>query len=259
MALVAIAMSAAFVACSDDDEGIGKTSSKGKRLVSFSWDEVEAGEESVNPYTWNVTYDSDGRVVALISPNHVRSYYYTWGNNTLREEWYFEGELEEELTYYITNGLVSRYTVDNFGYEISYEYDSHDRLVSVDIPERGDERRVNVLWEDGLFVKFEEYDDQSSEPWLWTNCYYNGQTCSGYNPLFLEFYSGFDCFHDDDAAWFAFVYPEMFGLRTNALPYMLEDEYGRRNITYEFDKDNYITKVTDGDSHYAMIYCFEWE
>lgn len=231
MAVVAVLVSANFVACSkdaiSDPFSTVKKYANEKKLTKIVSENVN--NEQLEEKTVTLKYDSKGRLVETVTKG--KSSYeewssvaeYVWTNDAViyREEEYSGGECRTyECRYKVSKGLVRKldYGDDNDG-SVSYNRDG-----------RYNEGGL-LEWDgDKLMCTYGDY----------MSVYTYGEPCkSGYYPFFSI----------DGSALF-YAHPELLGVRTKQLPVSCRGTaYYAQNLKpysstyeYEFNAEGYVTK-----------------
>lgn len=256
MALIAILVSANFIACSsDDDEEITKNDdgiiTNQKKLMEMK----EIYKDGTNTYSFS--YDSKGRLISVtekdFDSNSSKITNITWGNNTITST--LDGE---SITYTLTDGLVRTIREsDDSQKNISFAYNSSKELTTIQYSDKYGSYSDTYTWENGKITELTDGEDCT------IYMTYNGKTCKGYFPLFTP---------DDDGVIF-YGHPELAGMRVTQLPEQSYSKEGNDEVTtkmtYKLDKDGYLESCTDNSTETNVssgttytsttTYTFKWE
>lgn len=245
-ALFAVLMCANFASCSKDDDAtntdVGGNDEGGNQEVTVNEKKLVklACKDDVWDSTYTLSYDSEGRL-------QTTSYYETdgeyntfsnnrkfiWGDNAIKVITKYDNGEEHSYTFTLTNGLV-RTCEDSE----TFSYNSSNRLTRIDFEDDNYDYRTEVIWDKDKLVSVVDYYNGKTD---YDTTFTYGTTCKkGYNPLIPE-----------PIYWdMLFVaHPEIAGMRTTQLPttYTERDNYSNdiesANISYEFDKEGYISKI----------------
>ena len=235
-------MCANFASCSKDDDAantdVGGNDEGGNQEVTVS--EKKLVKMVSNEDTYTFSYDDEGRLSSVteidIDGNTTRKYEYQfiWGDNAIKEIIRDDDGDEQSCTFILTNGLVQ--TCD--GGNDTFSYNSSNRLIKIDYKQDYYDYRTEVIWDKDKLVSIVDYYNGKTE---YDTTFTYGATCKkGYYPLI-----------PDDVYWdLLFVaHPEIAGMRTTQLPttYTERNAYNdtkfTTNISYEFDKEGYISKI----------------
>lgn len=258
MALIAILVSANFIACSsDDDESDNPVKNEDgiitnqKKIMEIK----ETYEDGTN--TMAFSYDSKGRLISVVEKDYDSSNSditnITWGENTVKES--SDGE---SITYSLNDGLV-RSGSESDGRDYSFVYNSSKQLITYQYSDEYDSNTRTLTWENGKVTKM-DYDKKSSEIITYSN-----QTCKGYFPLMALMVE------DDFKVMLA--HPELVGMRATQLPKQSTYKEGNyeetATFTYKLDKDGYLESCTVNNIEkngsggitdtYTTTYTFKWE
>lgn len=268
MAIIAILIGVNFIACSDDEED--DTTIKNEDGIVTNQKQlmqIKMVEDS-DIITWDFTYDSKGRLIAI---NHAEKYdggtdrditNYTWSNNTIVAE-----DDDVTSTYSLNDNLVRtiRQTRDNsWERKRTFAYNSSNQVVNIQTTEGNHADTDSYTWDNDRIVKLASTEKGSyyNDEYVYEYTY-GGKTCKGYFPL----YSPYD---SDDIFY---VHPELIGLRNSQLPNKIysKDKYSEttENFAYTFDNDGYVKSCTvvgieknlSGSTTYTVttIFTFTWE
>ena len=238
MALFAVLMCVNFTACSSDDDPTeekeeGGVVVSGKKLVKM----VTESEDWKETRIYN--YDNKGRLTQATETDEynnekeTRTYQFIWGDDAIK----VSGADSYILT--LKNGLIQSSDTGE-----TFVYNNSNRLLRVE--DRTD--TTIAIWDDDKLMFI--YSPEEG----WDNTLTYGNTCKkGYIPLIV-------CWIDANFDEILFeAHPEIVGMRTTQLPATVTKEYINRkiNITYEFDKEGYISKIisklTDGSIETCAI------
>ena len=154
-----------FVSCDDDNDSGNKASSK--HIVKIV-EEVE--EDKVWIYESDITYDSQGRVVRIVTSNagtssKVSEITYQYGEeHILSKE--VEGSWSETHTYTLENGLIVKDVRNQNGSSktTTYEYDNNGYMKSLTDQSLGYTQKF--VWKDGNLINIGTRSyTYSNTPW----------------------------------------------------------------------------------------------
>ena len=229
MAFVAILTTVSLASCSKDEnpekneEGVVNNE---KKIATFS----QGG------YSYSFKYDDKGRMIEAGFRGSVCSF--VWKENVIK----VITADSETYDVMIDNGLIqSDYHWDTF------IYDNNNRLL---LTGDSDGNRIRYIWNEDKLVSISEDDDYKYE------IIYDGKCKKGYFP-FLGTIVG-------DYEMLAFVHPELQGWRTQQLPSKVTAYYKGKvdyssTFTYEFDKDGYISKITQNEDGDIYAFALTWK
>ncbi len=250
MALAAILLCVNFTSCSKDDDpteepeegGIVVSGKKLAKIVGTGTSEDGSYSET---YTFN--YDSQGRLVQAVYSEEddgykdTRSYQFVWGDDAIKVNC-VDGS-GSSLTYNLNDKLVRNSdNGDSFLYNSSnrfakgiYEYDYV----------------VTAIWDGDKLVSISrEYDDVTLK--------YGNSCQKGYFPFIATMIQD-----NHELSLLSMAHPEIAGLRTSQLPtsVTITDDYStdHSTITYEFDKEGYISKIKVKESAGSSTYTLTWK
>ena len=246
-ALLAVLMCANFASCSKD--GDANTDTGGEDVV--------VGEKKLvkmvsNEETYTFSYDGEGRLSSATETDDdgdKYSYKFVWGDDAVVAQYKYEtasgynnGKTYTE-TYTLKDGLVQDWMSDN--HSGIYSYNSSNRLIKAEFTDHFG-YTVNAVWDKDKLVSVNIND---TYPAILTY----GETCKkGYFPLIS------DIIEFGDVLFMA--HPEIAGMRTNQLPNTYSPEDEEFTLTYEYDKEGYISKIKmkneDGESE---TYTLTWK
>ena len=261
--MTAVLMGISLASCSKDEnpekgeDGVVINERKLIKLVQTKTWHSEYSNTYTDEYTFK--YD-DHKLIEVVNTSDNDEYHYTyvWKNDEIKviySNYNYDILLE--------NGMVLLYD------ESECTCDNFNRLVLSE--DKENEKRIKIIWDDDKLTSFNLYDKPYYNRDLNMTFTYGNYVCKkGYFPLLseiLEFYEPLFIAH-----------PELIGLRTSKMPttaHMTESKRGGavgfyeadENIeySYEFDKDGYVTKVTetakdnDGDKTYTHVQELTWE
>ena len=251
-ALLAVLMCANFASCSKDDDA----------NIDTGGEDVVVGEKKLvkmvsNEETYTFSYDDEGRLSSAIETDDdgdKYSYKFVWGDDAVVVKYEYEtafgynnGKTYTE-TYTLKDGLVQNWMSDN--YSGIYSYNSSNRLIKAEFTDHYG-YTVNAVWDKDKLVSVNISDKYGSyTPSILT---YGETTCKkGYFPLIS------DIIELGDVLFMA--HPEIAGMRTNQLPNTYSPYEEEISMTYEYDKEGYISKIKmkneDGDSD---TYTLTWK
>lgn len=255
MALIAILVSANFIACSsDDDEEITKNDdgiiTNQKKLV-----EVKMIDDDGETVTWKFSYDTKGRLATFINTDEGNgyTYNYTWNGNTIEAK-----NKRCTRTYTLNDGLVRtiRDTDDEDWNNVSFTYNSSNQLLTIKEINGNNTYISTLTWDNGKYMGTDDFSKAT----------YSGKTCKGYFPLYG--YVAIGEVIDD----IFIAHPELLGVRNSQLPdkvnNMEKSTKETLDFTYTFDKDGYVESCTVVDTHTesssstytnTTTYTFKWE
>lgn len=243
-ALLAVLMCANFASCSKDDDA--NTDTGGEDVV--------VGEKKLvkmvsNEETYTFSYDGEGRLSSATDTDDdgdKYSYKFVWGDDAVVAQYKYEtasgynGKTYTE-TYTLKDGLVQDWMSDN--HSGIYSYNSSNRLIKAEFTHHLG-YTVYAVWDKDKLVSVNTVAILTY-----------GETCKkGYFPLIS------DVIRLGDVLFMA--HPEIAGMRTNQLPntYSLDDEEISISLTYEYDKEGYISKIRlkDNDGN-TDTYTLTWK
>ena len=253
-ALLAVLMCANFVSCSKGDDGantdVGGGEEGGNEEVIVS--EKKLVKMVSNEETYTFSYDNEGRLSSateIDDDGDKYSYKFVWGDDAVVVKYeyatasgYNNGKTYTE-TYTLKDGLVQDWMSDN--HSGIYSYNSSNRLIKAEFTHHLG-YTVNAVWDKDKLVSV---DTSDTDAILLTY----GETCKkGYFPLIS------DIIELGDVLFMA--HPEIAGMRTNQLPNTYSPYEEEISMTYEYDKEGYISKIKmkneDGDSD---TYTLTWK
>ena len=261
MALVAILLCVNFTSCSKDDDpttdepqgGGGAVSSK-KIVKIVGTGTSEEGSYSYSfseTYTFN--YDSQGKLVQAVYSEEddmykdTRGYQFVWGDDAIKVNRVVGSG--SSLTYNLNDKLVRNSdNGDTFSYNSSNKFAKgiygSNKFAKVKF-----EYVVTAIWDGDKLVSISrgEYDDVTLK--------YGNSCQKGYSPLIATM------IQDNPEFCLLFMaHPEIAGMRTSQLPTsstVTEDYLGETEtstITYEFDKEGYISKIQIGSTKCTLTW-----
>ena len=252
-ALLAVLMCANFASCSKDDDGVntdgGGNDEGGNQEVIVS--EKKLVKMVSNEETYTFSYDDEGRLSSAIETDDdgdKYSYKFVWGDDAVVVKYEYEDGDTNTETYTLKNGLVQSWSADyHNGHhtEGTYSYNSSNRLIKAEFTHHLG-YTVYAVWDKDKLVSVNTNDGYKA---ILTY----GETCKkGYFPLIS------DVIGLGDVLFMA--HPEIAGMRTNQLPNTYSPYEEEISMTYEYDKEGYISKIKmkneDGDSD---TYTLTWK
>ena len=238
MALFAVLMCVSFTSCSSDDDlteekeenEIVDSDKKISKIVTKTEDDTE---------TVTFKYDNQGRVTEVIETyeeEYGKSTYtfkFTWGDDIVKvNENYDNGSYTDSYILTLKNGLVR--SSDN---NETFTYNSSNRFA------KGQDEwsTTTAIWDGDKLVSVTEGDMDEA------TLTYGGNSCKkGYFP-FIGSIIDFNC------DYLFIAHPEIAGMRTTQLPTSITWNYGyedeKSTLSYEFDKDGYISKITSKEDN----------
>ena len=267
-ALLAVLMCANFASCSKDDDGAntdgGGNDEGGNQEVTVSEKKLVkmvgtlSYDSDTYNYTYNYTfsYDNEGRLSSAIDTDDdggKDSYKFIWGDDAVVVKCEHTGgygsDYTETYTYTLKDGLVQSY-VDDDNDTGTYSYNSSNSLIKAEFTSKG--YTINAVWnKDKLVSVRHSYANYGSgTPSILT---YGETTCKkGYFPLISDIIGW------EDMLFIA--HPEIAGMRTNQLPNTYSPDDEEISMTYEYDKEGYISKIKlkDNDGN-TDTYTLTWK
>ena len=250
MALFAILMCVNFTSCSGSDDdpteepeegGVIVNSKKIAKIVG----ESEVGESEI--YTFK--YDYKGRLIEGTEERKNRNntedwgclYTYIWGDDVIRYTYDTTTASPHSWTFFIEDGLIQR-----ADWDYTFIYNESKRLVRIE--DTGE--NTNAIWDDNKLV----YINHNKGSWE-TTATYEKSSKKGYSP-FIAAMIGLD-------GSLFMAHPEIAGIRTTQLPASTVETDRSTNkytYTYEFDKDDYISKmIKEGSDGSLWTYTLTWK
>ena len=252
-ALLAVLMCANFVSCSKDDDG-ANTNVGGEEGGN---EEVIVSEKKLvkmvsNDETYTFSYDNEGRLSSATyndSDEDIENYKFIWGDDAVvtkcKDE---DGGHSDTYTYNYTlkDGLVQ--DCISGSYYDTYSYNSLNRLSKAEFDR--EDWTINAVWDKDKLASV-RYALEGSLRYSSILTY--GETCKkGYFPLISEIIGL------EEILFIA--HPEIVGIRTNQLPKTYSPDDEEFSLTYEYDKEGYISKIKlkneDGESD---TYTLTWK
>ena len=246
-ALLAVLMCANFASCSKDDDA----------NIDTGGEDVVVGEKKLvkmvsNEETYTFSYDNEGRLSSAIETDDdgdKYSYKFVWGDDAVVVKYEYEtafgynnGKTYTE-TYTLKDGLVQNWMSDN--HSGIYSYNSSNRLIKAEFTYLLG-YTVNAVWDKDKLVSVDTNDTYEA---ILTY----GETCKkGYFPLISDVIGLGDVLF--------MVHPEIAGMRTNQLPNTYSPDDEEISMTYEYDKEGYISKIKlkDNDGN-TDTYTLTWK
>ena len=229
-ALLAVLMCANFASCSKDDDA--NTDTGGEDVV--------VGEKKLvkmvsNEETYTFSYDNEGRLSSAIDTyddgdyGYKDSYKFIWGDDAVVVKCEDEDGDTHTETYTLKNGLVQ--DCISGSYNDTYSYNSSNRLIKTEFDR--EDWTINAVWDKDKLVSV-RYALEGSPRYSSILTY--GETCKkGYFPLISNII-------DLEEVLFI-AHPEIVGIRTNQLPNTYSPDDEEISLTYEYDKEGYISKI----------------
>ncbi len=252
-ALLAVLMCANFASCSKDDDAantdVGGNDEGGNQEVTVS--EKKLVKMVSNEETYTFSYDNEGRLSSATETDDdgdKYSYKFVWGDDAVVVKYeyatasgYTNGKTYTE-TYTLKDGLVQDWMSDN--HSGIYSYNSSNRLIKAEFTHHLG-YTVNAVWDKDKLVSVDTSDTDAILTY--------GETCKkGYFPLISNIIELGDVLF--------MAHPEIAGMRTNQLPNTDSPYDEEISMTYEYDKEGYISKIKmkneDGDSD---TYTLTWK
>ena len=269
-ALLAVLMCANFASCSKDDDAAttdgGGNDEGGNQEVTVS--EKKLVKMVSNDETYTFSYDDEGRLNSATdtysyddgsySEKSKYSYKFIWGDDAVVVKYEYERESDYiygggttgtgTYTYSLKDGLVQSY-VDDDNDKGTYSYNNSNRLIKAEFTSKG--WTINAVWDKDKLVSVKTSDKYG--PYTPSILTYGETTCKkGYFPLISNI------IELEEVLFMA--HPEIVGIRTNQLPNTYSPYDEEISMTYEYDKEGYISKIKmkdeDGDSE---TYTLTWK
>ena len=256
MALFAVLMCVNFASCSSSDDDPTEEPEEGGVVVSGKKIAKIVGTSEESPYseTYTFSYDDKGRLIEAAEieeeegyDKDTETYTFTWGDDAIKVIEKGSG-YTDSYTLTLRNGLIQ----NNENGDV-FTYNSSNRLIKCTSNYK--DETFSAIWDGDKLVSISEYNDEATLTY--------GTSCKkGYFPFFATMLT-----NDGDAALFM-AHPEIAGMRSNQLPTSVtwtEQGYGgtgssTSNLTYEFDKEGYISKLKSKDSDGSTwTYILTWE
>lgn len=207
MAMFAIVMGVSLSSCNKDDNP-----DDGGVVV-----EGKKLVKLTNPQeTFTFNYDDEGRLIAAAfteewnGQTRGTDWQYVWGDDAIR--------VDEDYTLTLKDGLVQSSSKGD-----TFTYNNSNRITKCGA--------ITAIWDNNKLVSVSDGGDN------YTLTY--GESCKkGYFPLVP-----FMMCHYNSALPLFIANPEIVGMRTNQLP----TDINGMKLTYEFDKEGYISKINVGE------------
>lgn len=222
MAVMAVIMGLGLVSCNKEENPKGNEDfSKEKKLVKI----VSKDEEGKDLEVFTFKYDDKGKLTKSTGSFDHGEYAwtsnYSWSDNIIM--------IGEDYAVALENGLVKSNSNND-----TYTYNDSNRLTQY----THNNRTSTITWDGDKIINMSSYVGSNL-----TFTY--GEPCKkGYCPLIPYL-----MFQYDDLSM---AHPEIFGARSKQLPTMI----GGILLTYEFDKEGYITKIYLNQSNPMIL---TWE
>lgn len=258
MALAAILLCVNFTSCSKDDDPTeepeeGGIVVSGKKLAQIVGTETSEDGSYSETYAYVFNYDSQGKLVQAVYSEEddvykdTRGYQFVWGDDAIKVNRVVGSG--SSLTYNLNDKLVRNSdNGDTFSYNSSNKFAKgiygSNKFAKVKF-----EYVVTAIWDGDKLVSISrgEYDDVTLK--------YGNSCQKGYFPLIATM------IQDNPEFCLLFMaHPEIAGLRTSQLPtsVTITDDYSGETetstITYEFDKEGYISKIKTSSSTYTLTW-----
>ena len=235
MASLAIAASLSLTSCSKNENPKSGDFFNEKKLTKITVDDSSIA----------FTYDKNSR---LIKAERNDGYKQTvkWENNVVKTT----DNVDYIYSLRLSNGLVQSLYYDDEE-DCKAIYNLSNRIFKWE----SDEIQTKFIW-DGDKLTFATYQEYGTS---YQDALTYGKSCKkGYFPLFhliLEF---------ESELYLLYAHPELFGLRTTQLPVSHTCTYGynlsyTETYSYEFDKEGYITKITQTEDGNVNTFTLLWE
>ena len=262
-ALLAVLMCANFASCSKDDDAantdVGGNDEGGNQEVTVS--EKKLVKMVSNEETYTFSYDDEGRLNSATdtysyddgsySEKSKYSYKFIWGDDAVVVKYEYTGKYNSytsTYTYSLKDGLVQSYDDDDND-KGTYSYNSSNRLIKAEYTSK--DWTIDAVWDKDKLVSVRASDKYG--PYTPSILTYGETTCKkGYFPLISNI------IELEEVLFMA--HPEIVGIRTNQLPNTYSPYDEEISMTYEYDKEGYISKIKmkneDGDSD---TYTLTWK
>ena len=210
MALTAIVLGVSLASCSKDENTDSGDKSSEKKLMK-----IVTVDESGNEIGLRFNYDNNGKLNKVQFNNaedgpNLRTYKFSWDGNVIN---FKKPESQDTFKFTIDNQFIRSYEDGSISH--SYLYFA-DRLDKIDkgTDSFGKPAYISTIWNEDKLVD----TNDASEMGLYV------------------------------------AHPELIGVRTSQLPTTITttDKWGdseSENISYEFDKDGYISKILWEDDY----------
>ena len=241
MALFAVLMCVNLASCSSSDDDPTEEPEAGGGVVSGKKIAKIISELEDWKETRTFAYDDKGRLIKSTETDEhdneksTRTYQYIWGDDAIK----CTGD--NNYTFTLKNGLVQsdeRHT---------YSYNKSNRLVKVET----DYSTTTAIWDSDKLMSISYEDDEETKTFT-----YEKSCKKGFFPFAANMI--------DDCELFI-AHPEIAGSLTTQLPANITEtskNHGSEKaiLTYEFDKDGYISKIlikaADGSTE---TYTLTWQ
>lgn len=272
MALLAVALSVNFTACSDDDgdddsgsitnsdeDGDDVSSSdsssgnsSGKKLSAIVWDDGDSN---------SLSYDKQGRLAEVRSTS--------WAGTEIIT---FEYEEDSIICTYNTgdrivctlnsDGNIVKSVINYNGspYSITsqYTYDANKQLTNILTIQKYSNTvtdEIELTWSDGCIVQAKYFYDDESYTHTYTYSYTYNSTLSSKGGIVFDDALAIDVFSPYDLCWLANA--GYFGKVPAYLLSEIHSSTGKNHqITYEYYDDGYVSKMSD---HSVGSVTLSWE
>ena len=257
-ALLAVLLCANFASCSKDDspEEDPNKGNSGGGVVTVN--EKKLVKMVSNEETYTFSYDNEGRLSSATDTyddgdyGYKYSYKFIWGDDAVVVKYEHTGGYSSDYTgtytYTLKDGLVQSY-VDDDNDKGTYSYNNSNRLIKAEFTSK--DWTINAVWDKDKLVSVKTSDTYG--PYTSSILTYGETSCKkGYFPLISNI------IELEEVLFMA--HPEIVGIRTNQLPNTYSPYDEEISMTYEYDKEGYISKIKmkneDGDSD---VYTLTWK
>ena len=221
MAMMAVLMSVGFASCSKESPDGNEDFSNEKKLVKI----VSKDKNGKDLEVFTFEYDNKGKLTKSTGSFDHGEYAwtsnYTWNDNVIM--------IDEDYAVALENGLVKSNSNND-----TYTYNDSNRITQY----THNNRTTTITWDGDKIVTMSSYVGSNLS-------FTYGEPCKkGYCPLIPYLMFQYDNL--------SLAHPEIFGARSKQLPTMV----GGILLTYEFDKEGYITKIYLNQSNPMVL---TWE
>ena len=179
---------------------------------------------------------------------YTETHQFIWGDDAIRHSYTYTGSSKTyNSTLSLKNGLVQR---EEYGNESCiFTYNKSNRLVKFN---DSNYCTVDAVWDgDKLMSMFDKEEDES------TTFTYGASCKKGYYPFFASM------MEPGEGYILYMAHPEIAGMRTKQLPVSVLWDYGYEKesstLSYEFDKDGYISKMKISEDGYIETAILTWK
>lgn len=248
MALFAVLMCVNFASCSSSDDDPTEEPEEGGGVSDKKLTKIVGKQESSTSFmTYAFSYDSESRLIKATesyesdNKKEVETFQFIWGDDIIKV---IENEnTSNSYTFTLKNGLIK--SSDNGQ---TFTYNNSNKFI------RGESEHdtTTAIWDGDKLVSISEYNDE------WDVTFTYEKSCKkGYFP-FIPTRIGFSC----EILFMA--HPEIAGMQTTQLPATLKEisRHGSEmcTITYEFDNEGYISKITIKEENVTQsTYTLTWQ